>query len=323
MAALVDFAGKLAARYKPGGTLARREKWGDKYGVRAWELDNEPANYFTNWGGQAADYAEFVTKAARRIHREDKQAVIAAPALACGGGDYAWLEEALDARGLAGSPELKRQGTRFTIGPSTDVVSFHIYEGLDTSFSGRDRTIERVFMELQPIYERHESDTSGHGYKRKLEYWHTEGNYDFIGVMSEDRRAAWRFQFMTRAFACGIRKLVVMDASRKEQAAVRAYIQALPDPFPMVPGTEKVKTARGKLTAYSHTDRTGKPGRVWIVWAQAATGDAEAEISVTHDKVEIVQVDGRRETVSAPGHRVRVRLKGDEKMAPPVILIDR
>lgn len=67
MDALAQFAGKLAKRYSPGGTLAQREGWGLDYGVRAWELDNEPESYRTNWKGQAADYAEFVTKASARI----------------------------------------------------------------------------------------------------------------------------------------------------------------------------------------------------------------------------------------------------------------
>lgn len=67
MEALADFAGKLAKRYCPGGTLAQSQGWGGGYGVRAWELDNEPESYLTHWQGQAADYAEFATRAAERI----------------------------------------------------------------------------------------------------------------------------------------------------------------------------------------------------------------------------------------------------------------
>ena len=67
MDALAEFAGKLAQRYRPGGTLAQRQGWGSRYGVRAWELDNEPESYRTHWQGQAADYAEFVTLASAQI----------------------------------------------------------------------------------------------------------------------------------------------------------------------------------------------------------------------------------------------------------------
>lgn len=324
MQALADFAGKLAARYRPGGTLAARESWGDKYGVRAWELDNEPAGYFTSWNGQAGDYAEFVTKAARRIHQADPKAVVVAPAYACGGGDTAWLEDALDAPKLAGSPEYKRQGTRFSIGPATDAVSFHIYEGLDTAISGRDRTVERAFTDMRSVFERHEEKLSGQGYARKQEYWHTEGNYDFLGILPEERRAAWRFQFMTRAFAAGIRKVAVMDASRKEQAAVKAYIQALPDPFPMKPATDRLKTLRGRVAAFIHPSRNGKAeSQVWVVWAVAGAGDAEVELPVLHDRVKTLAIDGRREELTATKRRIRIRLKGDDKMAPPLIVLDR
>ena len=78
MVALGEFAGKLAERYRPGGPLALQEGWGKNYGVRAWELDNEPDVYLTYWKGQAADYAEFVTRAAERIKAADPQAVIVA-----------------------------------------------------------------------------------------------------------------------------------------------------------------------------------------------------------------------------------------------------
>ncbi|HEY0076606.1 MAG TPA: hypothetical protein VGB77_21125, partial [Abditibacteriaceae bacterium] len=39
MQAAANFAGKLAKRYCPGGTLATQQGWGQKSGVRAWELD--------------------------------------------------------------------------------------------------------------------------------------------------------------------------------------------------------------------------------------------------------------------------------------------
>ena len=55
MDALAEFAGRLAERYRPGGTLAQREGWGERYGVRAWELDNEPESYRTHWKEQADD----------------------------------------------------------------------------------------------------------------------------------------------------------------------------------------------------------------------------------------------------------------------------
>src|SRR5580698_1311879 len=78
MDAAAAFAGQVAARCAPGGTLAAREKWGNSFGVRAWEIDNEPDSYRTHWDGQAADYAEFVTKVSRAIKRVDPSALILA-----------------------------------------------------------------------------------------------------------------------------------------------------------------------------------------------------------------------------------------------------
>ena len=76
MDALAEFAGQLAQRYRPGGVLAQRQGWGARYGVRVWELDNEPESYRTHWLGQAADYAEFVTLASAQIKAADPQAAL-------------------------------------------------------------------------------------------------------------------------------------------------------------------------------------------------------------------------------------------------------
>ena len=154
MEALATFAGKLAERYRPGGTLARREGWGITYGVRAWELDNEPESYRTHWKDQAADYAEFVTRAAPRIKAADPQAVIVVPGLAAGKHGLQWLEATLDASAMAGSPAFRAQAKSFSIGPVTDVVSFHDYEGLDSAFAGEPRTVVQVFEDVRAVFEK-------------------------------------------------------------------------------------------------------------------------------------------------------------------------
>ncbi len=315
------FAGKLAARYCPGGTLAEQQGWGADYGVRAWELDNEPESYLTHWDDQAADYAEFVTKVAARIKDVDPKAVILTPAIA---GSPAWVENALDSQAMRGSPAFRAQGEPYSIGPVTDVVSFHNYEGLDSFFAGEDWTIERAFSEVRAMFEKWEDRSPGFEYSRKREYWHTEGNFDFLGLMSRQRRAAWRFQFFTRVFAAGIRKVVVMDASPPEQVAVRVYVETLPNPFPMLPATEEIEVIQGHATAFRHPDgaETGA-GQVWIVWALAETGEAVVELPVVHESVEVLTVDGKQETAPAVEGRVRIRLSGDAKMAPPVLVVDR
>jgi hypothetical protein len=324
MHALAEFAGKLAQRYRPGGTLAQRQGWGERYGVRAWELDNEPEMYRTHWKGQAADYGEFATLAAARIKAADPQAVIVAPALASGKHGLHWLESALDATALAGSPAFRAQGKPYSIGPVADIVSIHNYEGLDSAFAGGSRTIAQVFDDVQAVFEKWEQRVPGFTYPRKQNYWHTEGNFDFIGALSAERRAAWRMQFFTRAFAAGLRKVCVMDASKTEQVAVRAYVKALPWPFPMKPADADLKVLRGRVTAFRHLDgATAEAGQVWVLWAVADTGDAQVEVPVIRERVTLVNVNGSETVAHAPGKRLTVELKGDRKMAPPVIVIDR
>lgn len=51
--------------------------------------------------------------------------------------------------------------------------------------------------------------------------------------------------------------------------------------------------------------------------------NARVEVPVTRERVTLVQVTGSESVTSATAHRLILELKGDRKMAPPVILIDR
>jgi len=323
MEAAAAFAGKLAARYSPGGTLARQQGWGASYGVRAWELDNEPDGYRTHWENQAADYAEFVTKTAAAIRRADPQAVILGPATMGSGNACRWIEGALDAGALNGSPAFRSRGAPYSIGPLLDAVSFHVYEGLDTALSGEDRTVEIAFGEIRDLFERWEDKSAAFHYARKQQYWHTEGNFDFFGLLSRERRAAWRIQFFTRAFAAGVSKVAVMDASKPEQSAVRAYVDTLPDPFPMRRAGDRVKVLGGSPAVFLHLDNTNADaGRVWVLWATGASG-AEVDVPAIQERLIQVSADASRISLKSAGHAVRLHLEGDAKMAPPILLIDR
>jgi hypothetical protein len=265
-------------------------------------LDNEPESYITSWKDQGADYAEFVTLAAGRIKAADSQAVIVAPGMASGKHGLDWLRATLDAPEMRGSPAFRANGRPFSIGPVTDVVSFHIYEGLDSAFSGGERTIAQVFSDVRAIFEEYEQRAPGFSYGRKQDYWHTEGNYDFLGVMSKERRAAWRFQFFTRAFAAGIRKVIVMDASAPEQVAVRAYAATLPNPFPMLPAEWRSRRTQGKVVAFRHPDGPeADAGQVWIVGALADSGDAVLEIPVRRERVKVISRQWRHQRANCPG----------------------
>lgn len=324
MDSLVAFAGKLADRYSPGGTLAQQQGWQTDYGVRAWEMDNEPESYRTNWKGQAGDYAEFVTKASACIKEADPQALILTPAASSGSHAEQWVRDALDAESGRGSAAFRVQGEGYSIGPSTDVVSFHNYEGLDSFFAGEDFPVTRAFGQVRSAFEDWENRSSRFEYQRKCDYWHTEGNFDFLGVLSEKRRAAWRFQFFTRAFAAGIRKVAVMDAKPLEQTAVRTYIDVLPDPFPMIPATDQLRVVNGHVCAFRHPGGPEPDARqVWVVWAAVGTGDSVVEIPIIRESAEVFTVEGLRKTIQAADGRIRLPLRGDPKMPPPVLVVDQ
>jgi hypothetical protein len=219
---------------------------------------------------------------------------------------------------------LRDRGKSYSIGPAIDVVSLHNYEGLDSAFSGEPRTIGQVFEDVRGVFEKWEQRAPGFTYSRKQEYWHTEGDFDFVGALSAERRAAWRIQFLTRAFAAGLHKVCVMDASRQEQAAVRAYVRALPWPFPMNAADSEVKILRGRAAVFRHPDdEQPAAGQVWILWAIAGTGEAQVEVPVRRKQVRLVQADGSESITRAPGHQFRLELNGDRKMPPPVLVLDR
>jgi hypothetical protein len=324
MEAAAAFAGKLAARYAPGGTLAAREGWGNAFGVRAWEIDNEPDSYRIHWDGQASDYAELVTRISRAIKRIDPAAWILAPATPVSKSSLAWIEAALDPLSSSLSSAVRPTDQRWSIGPEIDAVSFHIYEGLDTAFNGQDRDIELAFSEIRAVFERAESKNPPFVFARKRQYWQTEGNFDFLGILSAPRRAAWRMQFMTRAFAAGVAKVCVMDASPEEQISVRTYIEALPNPFPMLRMSNQVDILRGQAAVFWHPDQPASDGGgVWALWAEAGRGDASVSVPVKSAEVVIRTVGGARQVARAAQGRVTISLHGDAKMAPPVLIIDR
>jgi len=324
MDSLVAFAEKLVLRYRPGGTLAQLKGWGDRYGVRAWELDNEPESYRTHWKDQAGDYAEFASRAAACIKEADPEAVIVLPGIGSGKHGLAWLEAALDASAMRGSPAFRKQAKPFSIGQAATIISFHNYEGLDSAFSGEPRTIGQVLDDVRAVFDKWEQRAPGFTYPRKQDYWHTEGNFDFLGVLSRERRAAWRFQFFTRAFAAGIRKVMVMDASPPEQTAVRAYVQTLPDPFPMLPAAPEIDLVQGRAAVFRHPDGSQPDaGQVWVIWALANTGRAKIAIPVKRQSVEVISINGQTNRLPAEGGRVQLDLKGDSKMPEPVLVVDR
>lgn len=51
-AAYANYVTRLVSRYKPGGEFALQEGWTDGYGIRHWEIWNEPATFWSGSGQQ-------------------------------------------------------------------------------------------------------------------------------------------------------------------------------------------------------------------------------------------------------------------------------
>jgi len=69
------FAGAVADRYRPGGTLATQQGWAMGYGVRAWEVWNEPTT-LAYWTGTPAQFGMLLKPASAAIHRADAHATV-------------------------------------------------------------------------------------------------------------------------------------------------------------------------------------------------------------------------------------------------------
>jgi hypothetical protein len=321
MEAAAEFAWKIAERYRPGGIVSTREGWGDSYGIRAWEMDNEPESYLTNWGGQAGDYAEFVTLCAARICEADPEAVIIGPSVTDTEGN--WVAQTLDAHGMAGSPFYRARGIPYSIGPSLDVVSFHIYEGMDTFFASRDRTVECKFLEIRDTFEAWE-DVPGFEYARKQEYWHTEGSFDFgLSDLSGVEKASWYWQFMTRAFAAGMRKVCVMDAVPDERSAIHNYTALLPSPHPMLYAPNDLRVISGQVLAFRHPlGEHPRDGQIWVLWAADDTSGASVQVPVARQDITLLRHDGAAQVVHPDGHWLPLDLSGGANVSSTYLVVD-
>jgi hypothetical protein len=92
----------------------------------------------------------------------------------------------------------------------------------------------------------------------------------------------------------------------------------------MLEASNEVVVIRGQIAAFRHPDAAEPDaGQVWVVWPLANTGDATIEIPVRRSQVQVVSVDGESRIVTASAGRVRLDLKGDSKMAPAWLVIDR
>jgi hypothetical protein len=85
-----------------------------------------------------------------------------------------------------------------------------------------------------------------------------------------------------------------------------------------------VNVRQGLAAVFRHRDGDElAAGQVWILWAVAGSGNARVQVPVERAEVTLLHPDGSENQETATDHQLTVDLPGDQKMAPPVIVLDR
>jgi hypothetical protein len=310
MAAAAVFVGKLAHRYRPGGELAQERGWTDGYGVRVWELPNEPDAYGL-WWGEYDDYAEAAVRLRGAIKAEDPLAVVLGPA-ASAHADDEFLRMFLDARTQRASLEYLMNGAAYAGGPAVDAVSFHNYESLDGRRAEHTYLAHRAWWDLY-------ADQPGGSYPRGRAFWHTEGGLDFLGPdLDNATRARWVPQFLARGFAAGIARLTLMDLHGDDAAkiharrAARAFVELLPDPH----GLRSLSADADAAQVFRHGDARW----TYVAWATGAAGSVR--LPVRTPSALVLDKYGEGGAAAAVGGEVAIDLPAGEGFNEPVYLVE-
>ena len=302
MSGAASFMGKLVARYRPQGDLAQEQGWTDGYGVRVWEIDNEPDAYGV-WTAELDDYAELVTRAHTAIKHEDPNAIVLGPAGAAGAldGEMPPLMMLLDRRMQRASLEYKRNAKQYAIGPNVDAVSFHNYEDLD------DSTAEQIYRGFASWVDLYATQTGFH-FDPALQYWMTEGGW----LVGDDSSARWFPQYFARGFGAGIDRMIVQDVADGGSPAVQTSVRTFIALFPDAAGTIRLSGPGDPAQVYRNGDA------VWTYVAWATNGTTTISIPVRTSMALIVDIRGHEQTVSAQGGLVQVTLRKADQFNEPL-----
>jgi len=130
-----DFVHNTVQRYKPGGTLAVRQRWPTGVGVRYWEIWNEP-DLDQFWTGTVEEYYRLLEVAYQSVKATDPEATVLVGGLAFY-EKRTWLSELLSLTG--GDPARAY----------FDVLSFHYYWAI---YVGEDWMVQaRAMLDAQGL----------------------------------------------------------------------------------------------------------------------------------------------------------------------------
>lgn len=272
-----DFWVTLVDRYRPHGTLARAERWGS-YGVRHWEVENEPDSMvWTNaWQHVPKDYAEYLSVIYPAVKAVDRNAVISAPALSHQeGGDapkgLRWLDEVLSPGGPDSewASDTYRAGvTHPSGGPFVDAYSFH----RNNPNVGNGQVPQRV-ADLKAVIARY-VDASAYPTSAQPRVWYSEGGtLQYSGDPAKFARA--QVQLQSQLLGAGVERMVwALGAEPNkptvpwEQSPMFAAVRAFTTYFPTAGSVQRADgdVDAARVTAYRRTDPvTGL--RTWVLWA--------------------------------------------------------
>lgn len=319
MNALASWYSKLVQRYRPGGDLAQAKGWTDGYGVRAWEVDNEPDDYGL-WYAEIDDYAEVFTRAAAAIHAADPDALVVGPGASGDADDF--LRGVLDKRMQAASLDYKLNGQQFAIGPLVDVLSMHHYDAAPGGASGA-KVADTVARQLAwwNLYANFPGQPE-FAYSTAKPLWHTEGNPDYAGSSDgSDPGLLSRTEpeFLVKGFAAGFDKMTVQDLQGTDQykidarRAIRTLVTLLPDAASL----ERV-TADG--TGPQVFVRAGTT-RIFVAWS--GTDQTQTYTFPISGQARVLDKYGNGSLVTASGGSLTVTLPGAPKASEPVYVVEQ
>lgn len=173
-----NFCRTVVQRYKPGGEFARQEGWRDGYGIRHWEIWNEPPTF---WSGTAAEFGALVKAAVAAIRSADPQAVAV---VSTGGAGFD--QQVIDVAGI----------------DSYDALAIHLYPGpVGPEAGGFVRQIGGARELL---------DANG---GKDVRIWITEMGWNVNGGVSPADQAAYIARAGIETVAAGVERSLIFTLS--------------------------------------------------------------------------------------------------------------
>jgi hypothetical protein len=172
MSGPMEFWRALARHYMPDGDLARARGWSDGYGVRFFEVENEPDSFpwiTGTWSTVPKDYALYVSIVKQTLESLSPLLRVVGPAIATGPDSsgccngLSWLEQVLRAdTGLDWASDDYRAAVAagrkvLSAGPFIDAFSFHddFYQAASSYSQERARAVRalvgRYARESDPV----------------------------------------------------------------------------------------------------------------------------------------------------------------------------